>query len=161
MLPPVMVKLPPFTYTPPPLSSAVLPVMLPPVMVNVELLPILYTPPPSVALLPVIEPPNILKAPPPLVTYTPPPRPLPSVAVLPVIEPPYILKVPPLIYTPLPLSPLSWVILPVPLQSVRVKVVIAKSMTAFPSAPVILWPLRQRKILAGFQVSVSVTSWVR
>ena len=71
--------------------------------------------------MPVMLPPYILKVPLPLYTYTPPPLPWASWALLPVIEPPYILKVPELTYTPLPVLLLAWVIVPTPLQSVRVK----------------------------------------
>ena len=104
MVPPVMVRVPPSTYTPPPpkpwadLPSAVLPEMTPPLMVKLPAA--IYTPPPLAmpaeeALLLVMEPSCRLKAP--SAMYTPPPL---SAAVWPVMEPPYMSKAPPSMYTP-------------------------------------------------------------
>ena len=105
----------PAVYTPAPSSSDELPETVPPDRVNAPLY--TYTPPPYLALLPETLPPsmrNVLR-----VMYTPPPF---SAALLPEMLPPYMVKVPlGSRYTPVPVSPSAWVILPVPLQSLRVK----------------------------------------
>lgn len=113
-VPPVMLNVP-VVYTPAPSSSDELPETVPPDRVNTPLY--TYTPPPYLALLPETLPPSMRNVP--SAMYTPPPF---SAALLPEMLPPYMVKVPsePR-YTPVPVSPSAWVILPVPLQSLRVK----------------------------------------
>ena len=140
MLPPFMLNVPfSFTYTPPPLPVTVLPVMLPPYILNVAFP--TYTPPPlKLESLPVMLPPYMVNVP--LYTDTPIPG--------------YFMLL--LVFFP-------WVILPLlPLQSQRVKLPDLTSMTLEPSrlARVMLWPFRQRVTsLAGLQGSLILTSCVK
>lgn len=60
MVPPLMVAVPARTHTPPPLFPALLPLMVPPVIVNA---PMLYTPPRVTALLSLMVPPVIVNVP--------------------------------------------------------------------------------------------------
>ena len=135
MIPPLMVKMPPPTYTPPP-EPALLPVIVPPYMVNVP--PDILTPPPEYWLvLPVIIPPYILKVPveP---THTPAPF-TPELLVM------------------VPLSPDSsyrFKVVPFPTM-----------ITGFPSPPecVMECPFRQRLVVpeGTLQLPLIVTSAVR
>ena len=108
MVPPLMVKVPSTTYTPPEMPFSPFALLLVtlalPSMVKVP--PLTYTPPPLVAVLLVMVPPYMLNLLFPPLTYTPPPRCVavsPVIALLPVMVPPYILKMPPFsTFTPLP-----------------------------------------------------------
>ena len=106
MLPPLMVKVPPHTYTPPPWSAVLSVTLAFLFMLKVPLF--TNTPPPlvvAVLLLTLVSSPFISNLPP--LTYTPPPLPsiflLPDAAFLMTLELPFMVKVPPSTYTPPPL----------------------------------------------------------